>query len=249
MERFEDITELLGAAAGYIKKIQEGYERAKGDEEAVAVSRVEIKACLECLRSSLEYSAQDIWVAYTKKKNSVYFPYGKTEEDFNRSVKRNLPAVQDQFHEVYELIESLQAYKCGSDWLVWLCSSSNFNKHDRLSKQVRRNSINSTTNFGGVVAITGPGKAIFNNCYINGVPMSPTGQFVLSSERSIADMKNDAPGISLTRTFDWVEFELEGKPGDVIQKLLESHAQIVSFTESVRIKIRERSARAIESII
>lgn len=242
MERFDDITELLAAAAEYIKRIQDGYEKARNDEESIAVARVEIKACLECLRSSLEYAAQDIWSSYTKKKNSVYFPYGAQEDDFLRSVKRNLPAVREQFNEAYQLIESLQPHKCGSDWLHWLCSASNFNKHDRLSKQVRKNSKGSITNLGGAVGLAEGGTVVFNHCSINGTPVSPSGHFVLSSDRAVADMAREVPGIALTRAFDWVEFELEGKPGDVMKKLTESHVKIADFTNLIRIKISERLA-------
>ena len=89
----------------------------------------------------LEYSAQDIWFSFNNKNKKLYFPYGKTEALFHANVKRNLPKLGDNNPNVLHLIQSLQPFNCGDDWLAELCDQTNFNKHNKLGKQVRKNSI------------------------------------------------------------------------------------------------------------
>lgn len=138
MDRYSDIVELLSYVYKDIELIGEAYEAARKDEDQSQILRPKIKSCFENLRSVLEYSAQDIWASYTKKNNSVYFPYGKDEHDFLNSVKKNLPALKEQRIDLFELVERLQPHSCGSDWLYELCRHTNFNKHNRLSAQLRK---------------------------------------------------------------------------------------------------------------
>lgn len=235
MDRYSDIVELLSFVEEDISQIDVAYEVARKDESQLQVLRPKIKSCFENLRSSLEYSAQDIWASYTKKKNSVYFPYGKNEQDFLVSTKKNLPALKEQRSDIFSLIERLQPHACGDDWLYELCKHTNFNKHNRLSHQVRKNSSKSTTTFGNILRMDGAGAATFQDCYVGNQPMAKNGTFVFSSGRKVAEMNEDLNvTIPILREFDWVEFELHGSVYDVLKLLRISHLRISEFTVELK---------------
>lgn len=235
MERYSDINELLEFVAGDISLIAEEYEAARTDEDQAHVLKPRIKTCFENLRSALEYSAQDIWASYTKKKNSVYFPYGKDEKSFALSVKKNLPALKDQSPVVFNLIENLQPYKSGDDWLYVLCKHTNFNKHNRLSGQVRRNSSNSAMRLGNIIRMEGEGAIQFENCYVNDKPMSRNNTFILSSSRKVSEMSAElSMHVPLVREFDWVEFELENSVYDIMKLISKSHFNISRFVAELK---------------
>lgn len=234
MDRRSDIFELLESVGNDLLEIHGAYEAARKDEGKESVVRPKIKSCFENLRSCLEYTAQDVWASYTKKKNSVYFPYGKSEEFFISSVKRNLPGLKDQSPIAYKIIESIQPHVCGDTWLPDLCQHTNFNKHDRLSKQVRKNSPSSVTTFGNIIKLSGSGGVKFINCFANGLPMSKAGELVISSQRKVSEMNADlfAP-ILISREFDWVEFEILGTTSDILKLLKKSHLNISNFVAEI----------------
>jgi hypothetical protein len=235
MERYTDIVELLEFVTSDIALIAEEYEAARKDEEQSHVLRPRIKACFENLRSALEYSAQDIWASYTRKKNSVYFPYGKDEKCFTSSVNKNLPALKEQAPEVFNLVENLQPHKSGDDWLYVLCKHTNFNKHNRLSGQVRKNSSASSMRLGNVIRVEGEGSMAFVNCYVNDQPMSKNETFILSSTRKVSEMSAELSShVPIVREFEWVEFELEGSVYDIMKIISKSHANISSFVSELR---------------
>ncbi|VTX49790.1 hypothetical protein [Neisseria sicca] len=98
-----------------------------------AIDEVKFKSILENLRSSLEYIAQDINSMLSKPKDRIYFPYGKTKENFEGSINKNLSGIQYEYPKVYDYIESLQSHKNnGDDWLITMCSLTNHAKHNGL---------------------------------------------------------------------------------------------------------------------
>ena len=98
-----------------------------------AIDEVKFKSILENLRSSLEYIAQDINSMLSKPKDRIYFPYGKTKENFEESINKNLSGIQYEYPKVYDYIESLQSHKNnGDDWLITMCSLTNHAKHNGL---------------------------------------------------------------------------------------------------------------------
>jgi hypothetical protein len=234
MERYPDIVELLEEVQGDIEVISASYEKARNDEDQAKILRPKIKSCFEHLRSALEYSAQDIWRSYTKKQTSVYFPYGKTEEDFNRSLGKNLPALKEQAPNLFELVEALQPHKCGSEWLYELCRHTNFNKHDRLSPQKRENSSNSNTSLGCIVKNYGNATSSFTDCSYNGLPMAIGGTLEVSANRRVSEIKKDLfVPIPVLREFDWVEFKIDGSLFDILALIKTSHSEISKFTKEL----------------
>ncbi len=236
----EDAEEVLADSALIIAQLQCVYKNAEADEELSYVSKTQVKAAVEGLRSALEYTAQQIWRSYTKKKNKVYFPYGADIEKFHASVKRSLPALKEQSPSLYALVESIQPHITGETWLSELCSVSNFNKHNGLSKQTRKNSPGKTLSIGdGAIVLKDSSNLVIHNGYIDGVPLSLKGSLRLSSLSSEEDVRNQVNRlIPLTRNFDWVEFHIDIINSDVLSMLNRSHQMISVFVKSASSEIK-----------
>ena len=234
MDRHQEILELLETVRIDISEISEAYDKARRDEDLAVILRPKIKSCLENLRSCLEYSAQDIWRSYTKKKNSVYFPYGKTEHLFQCSVKKNLPALQARAPKIYELILSLQPFAGGGEWLGNLCKYTNFNKHNGLSPQVRKNSTLSTTSFGSMIRAEGAVTVVMKGCTYNGIPISKSGALTISPDKRVSEISEDINiPVSITREFDWVRFELDDSITDVRELIIESYSRVSDYVSDL----------------
>lgn len=144
MNRKNDTQALLDAASEQHKQIAAGYESALRNKSLDL--RVPVKNAMENLRSALDYMAHDIYEACCQPKRAanglpdpknIYFPYGRTENDFKSGAGRSLPALDTASPLVYKLLVSIQPFTCGDDWLYQLCSILNEKKHDRLTEQVR----------------------------------------------------------------------------------------------------------------
>lgn len=191
------------------------------------------------MRSALEYTSQDIWRSYTTKKNSVYFPYGKDEAAFLVSVKRNLPALQEQAPLLYDLVESIQPFITGESWLSELCAVSNFNKHNGLSGQLRKNSPSNRVEFGfGFIVIEDCEDVTIQDSSVNGVPVGKNGAVKFSSSSStsfIREQLNEA--LPFKREFEWVEFHIDITGSDALLMLKKAHFEVSDFVEKVHKEI------------
>lgn len=115
------------------------------------ITKVKLKSILENLRSSLEYMAQDINSALSKKGTRIYFPYGDTKEKFEQSIDRNLQAIQSEYPAIYDYIECLQPHKNnGDDWLVNMCDLTNRAKHKGLLEVENKGNDNVVLSSGGI---------------------------------------------------------------------------------------------------
>ena len=68
---------------------------------------------------------------------NIYFPYGRTNSDFRAGLGSSLPELDTNNPAVYDLVASIQPFRCNDPWLYDLCSILNQNKHDKLTAQVR----------------------------------------------------------------------------------------------------------------
>jgi hypothetical protein len=240
MKRYQDIIELLETVESNITSLKKSYDKAKKDEEQKEVLRPIVKSSLEHLRSILEYSTQDIWFSYNSRRNKdLYFPYGKTEALFKKSVeRRRLSTLANTKPKLYSLIESLQPHKCNNDWLIELCKQTNFNKHDRLSSQVRENSKESTINIGRAVRIDGNGDGgvcTFVDCNFNGIPVGHGKPAVISGDMSAKQVQEiiGAP-IPITKEFEWVEFRFEDSTIDTLMLIEKAYTEISKYISSLK---------------
>jgi hypothetical protein len=144
MNRKNDVNVILKAAREQYDDIRKGYDTALQDQSLDL--RVPIKNLMENLRSALDYMAHDIYetccqaaqvAAGKPNPRNIYFPYGRTEADFKSGVGSSLPGLSISAPVVYDLIVSVQPFRCSDDWLYSLCSILNEKKHDKLQAQVR----------------------------------------------------------------------------------------------------------------
>ncbi|MGR5150201.1 hypothetical protein ACQKP8_27100 [Photobacterium alginatilyticum] len=234
MDRYDDIKELLDTVEGNISTLKSKYDEARRAENVKTVLRPLVKSTLEHLRSILEYSAQDIWSHYNTKSKKLYFPYGQDDALFQANVKRNLPNLKTHYPAIYDLLESLQPFKCGDSWLKQLCDQTNFNKHNRLADQVRKNSEGSRTNVGNLVSMRG-GTVVFDNCSYNGMPLGQGKPAVISSDMSVDDIRKSVNlPIAIEREFDWVEFHFGDSAIDTLNLIESSYDKISSYIEELR---------------
>lgn len=234
MERYEDSVELLNEVKRNLVRIREQYKCARKDENIKFVLRPLVKTSLEHLRSILEYSAQDISTFYNSKNKRIYFPYGKDKESFQASVERNLPNIE-QNQPLYKLLESLQPHSSGDNWLIDLCTQTNFNKHNSLSKQVRKNSENSITDVGKLLRIDNSSAVTFNDCTYNGKPLGQGKSAVISGSMTTDEIKKiiGIP-IPVEREFEWIEFLFENSAQDTLQLIEKSHYKISQYIEKLK---------------
>ncbi|NCE83486.1 hypothetical protein [Pseudomonas sp. Q1] len=241
MSRFENAMEVLSAAEEIIAQLDEDYKKARAAESVLHVSKTKVKSALEYIRSALEYIAQDVWASYTKKGNSVYFPYGKDEVEFLKSVKKNLPALDEQAPKLFSIIRSIQPFCCGDEWLVSVCKASNFNKHNGLSAQVRKQSKSNVININGFGTFSNCEGLILDNCSFNGIPIAKSNRMVLSNSMPTSELQDQiSEGIVLSREFDWVEFHFEDYGVDVLLLITKAHSAVLDLVVQVNNEINGR---------
>jgi hypothetical protein len=233
MSRYEDALEVLSSGREIISSFEQEYELARSSSKLANMPRVEVKSAVECIRSALEFTAQDIWHSYTRKEHRVYFPYGKTKVAFDKSVKKNLPALEAQSPNLYSLVEALQPYACGDSWLEDLCVVSNFNKHKGLSTQIRKNSLGNAVSLGGMISVRNCADVTFNNVWIEDMPLGVHGSLVISNIPDFPIIGGQlSHGSLMTKEFDWVEFHIDLSDNDVLKLLSKSYVESVRFVES-----------------
>ncbi|VVM43466.1 hypothetical protein PS623_00375 [Pseudomonas fluorescens] len=217
-----------------IASFQEYYTAAASDEELLIVSRPKIKSALESIRSALEYTAQDIWKSYSRKQNSVYFPYGVDDKEFRKSLKRNLPGLAEQSPVLFSLLESIQPHISGKHWLPELCALSNFNKHNGLTKQVRKNSPGNTVKIGSLVQLSNSENVVITGSF-GGVELGKNGPVKLGNSMTTEQIRSQInESFQISREFDWVEFHYDGSGSDLLAMLKMAHSEVSVFVEKVR---------------
>ena len=230
MKRESSVNELMAESEELLTIIDGLYRSAETSEEIAAVAKPKVKSCLEHLRSSLEYIAQDLSevTASDKTPRNVYFPYGKDKSLFNKTIDKNLPELDVKFRNK---IESIQPHFCGDSWLLHLCKITNDHKHDQLQEQVRVNSSESITLLGGgAVAVDGTGVIHMGGAIIDGMKMPD--DYVLTAEKPINDLQQGHT-VSVERKYQWVKFVIKGTEIDVLDLLKKSQRYIQEFSSEI----------------
>jgi len=222
MSRKEDVEMVLTVAKKQHEDICEAYNKALHDESLDL--RVPVKNLMENLRSALDYMAHDIYelccqtarVASGKPKpRNIYFPYGRTEANFKSGVGSSLPQLATLAPNVYDLITSIQPFRCGDNWLYDLCSILNEKKHDRLTPQIRSETETYTVSSGTgsvTIRVNDPSvhvRSLPGAVKIFGVPAQFTDQGIRT-----------APSDKLThKRTKWVAFLFEDTNTNVLDLL------------------------------
>jgi hypothetical protein len=236
MSRKGDVNTIIAAAREQYANILKEYVRALREQSLDL--RVPVKNLMENLRSSLDYMAHDVYetccraarVAADKADlRKIYFPYGRTEAEFKSGVARWLPDLASNNPAVYDLIASIQPFRCNDIWLYDICSILNEKKHDKLKAQVRsetetytveseQNSVSTIVNDPNVKVTSMPGAV-----KIFGVPAEFTG-------KSIKTAASDKLTHKCTR---WVAFTFEGSNVNVIAMLDKAVVGITDFANKL----------------
>lgn len=226
LKRYSDINELLLETSVLLQQIDSAYFDATTNEDIIQIARPKVKSCLEHLRSCLDYVAADLSEATASPKTprNVYFPYGKDNKIFKKTLNKNLPELDDKYKP---FLESIQPHSCGNNWLLHLCKTTNFNKHTELQQQDRKNSEKSTTKLGNLVHMNGGSSITIGKLFVDGVHANPTGPLVLNKDKPVSEIRNElAIDIPVERKYEWVKFILKGTSTDVKDLLALAHVEI-----------------------
>lgn len=167
--RKDNVTALLNHATNDLtgsdfENIEQKYKAALSEKNIPTSLQIDVKNFMENLRSVLDYIAHDIYETVIKPERvkiclkeikNIYFPYGKSENDFKSGLGSSLPDLQSLNPKVFALIESIQPYKCSDVWLYEFCRIVNEKKHDTLSPQIRTETKTMTASIDGA-SITMP---------------------------------------------------------------------------------------------
>jgi len=215
--RKDNVVALLEHAANALqgsnlKSLKQQYNLALTEKQIPTSLQVDMKNFMENLRSALDYMAHDIYEivlkperdkAGEKEIETIYFPYGKTENDFKSSIGSSLPNLQALCPSIYAAIEGIQPHICGDGWLYEFCRILNEKKHNTLTPQKRtetKTMTASTNNVSVTMPINSPNFSIHQgeNCSvtIGGIP-------VRLSNQGIEPL---APGLQ-RRITTWVSFQ------------------------------------------
>lgn len=216
--------------------LEHSLERIKSLNTSTKISKVEVKNILENLRSSLEYTAQYINSSLSQKKQKLYFPYAITEKDFLNSINRNLTNLKNENSRIYNLIESLQPFKCNEFWLIDLCNATNIAKHSKALDIENQSTIEKK-----IIGIMSDGAKLiggslsnaditFSGNYINGKRMDD----VHIGNSEITVLKKGE--VSVEFNFEIVENKkiiIKDVQQDLLPFLTKCHSKIHDFTKTI----------------
>ncbi len=236
MNRRTDTRTIVTAARKQYESIRKDYDRAL--REHTLDLRIPVKNLMENLRSALDYMAHDIYDICCKPvriitgkpdPRNIYFPYGCTELDFKAGLGSSLPELDTNSPAVYDLVTSIQPFRCNDPWLCDLCSILNQNKHDKLTAQVRSETETySVENEHGSVSI------IVDNPNVRVTSMPGAVEVFGVPAQFTREGIRTAPSDKLTHRRDkWVAFTFEGSNVNVIGMLDKAVAGITDFADKL----------------
>jgi len=233
MKLNKEIQDLIVRASGDMEKIKHEYDNSLQQEEISSDLRISIKNCLENIRSSLDYLANQIFEENcTKKGNSkIYFPiYFENKTSFEKFMKKTFPDLKKVSSKLYTELESHQYYndKSIKEWMKDLVVLVNENKHRKLSAQTKteRKQLdissgnvgislrgNASIQMGTNTSISVGGRTIYG-----GQTISPDNPFIQGD-----------PALNITRTI-WLNFifdELKKSVIPTISNIIEGTQKII----------------------
>lgn len=237
--RNDDVTELLNEVTLINQEIEKNIERANKDLNIKEIVKPKVKSSLEHLRSCLDYLSHDIYdyvYASTdglsedeREKKIVYFPYGRNSNDFHSSLGKSFKNIKNINPDIYNLLESIQPYASGQNWLIDLCQITNSMKHNKLFKQKRRD--NKDLKVGNFIYISGFNKTksidISNNCF-NGKMQK--NSISIENGEIVTDIDKDDLDIEI---INWANFTFDGTSIQINNLLGDTNKEIFHFQDSL----------------
>jgi len=128
---------LLEQAAEGLKVLEREYGESVLGIRPTPAFRVATLNHLVQHRAILDYLAHGLLVFCTGVPNKVYFPIAKpgmgASKFRDRVEKRWLPGLPSARPDIFEVLESVQQYRPGNEWITAFANMTNSNKHVRLS--------------------------------------------------------------------------------------------------------------------
>lgn len=206
--RKSDIEGLLKRSNDTLQKILPEYEASLKSKKIGQDLRIDVKQCLDLLRSILDYLAHDIRETYCPSadpKGRFYFPILPDSSKFATRMNQWYPGLQTSNGDVWNFLETNQPYKRGKEWLGQFNKVNNENKHDKLVEQTKTESTGgSRITTPGVGSITwNKGVTFSKGISLMGAPVDPATQMPIPRsgqkvERIIwVDFKFEETGVSV----------------------------------------------------
>jgi len=235
MKRYDDVLALIEESKEQYIEVKKSYDKSLKDKSLDI--RIKVKNLMENLRSILDYTCRDIYEDICRHHRQklgkadprrIYFPYGRNENVFKRSIGGSLPDLEALSPSIYGLIKSAQPFVSNNSWICDLCEINNENKHDKLTPQTReeietytaegpQGSVSIISNNPNVRVTSQPGAV-----RIFGVP----AQFTPEGIRT-------APSNLQHRRTIWVSFIFEGTNINVLNLLTNAVPGVETLTTSI----------------
>lgn len=228
--RNADITLLLDDVNKNILVIEAEIRKAIGDIDVQSVLKPKVKSCMEHLRSCLDYFAKDVYetVIGGNHTHKVYFPYGEENKTFKlRLNQTGLKKLEGKNKEVYDIIESIQPFRNGDNWLVVLCKLTNENKHSQLTPQERLDGMALSGNGKPYIVVDNKSTVIFENCIIEGEPI---GLLCFAGGQAYSSKNLSETNLNLV---DWTDFVFSDFNISVIDLLKKAHYHISELQQKL----------------
>ena len=200
--RSENIQALLEKAGVQLGKIKVEYSKSLHAKAINATFRIDIKNLCENMRSVLDYIAHDIHERDCQKESSggrFYFPILPDKKSFDRRLDQWFPGLRQVAPNVVSVLEAVQPFQSGQEWLGLFNQLNNENKHGDLVEQTRieHQETRVTGQRGGQVSWT-PGVTFGQGVSVMGVPIDPRTQLPVPH-----------PSIKVEKII-WVDFQFNG---------------------------------------
>lgn len=178
--RKTNIDALLSKAQDQLKAIRAEYDRSLHAQKIDPALKIDIKNLCENLRSALDYIAHDIREKHcpaANPKDRFYFPILPDAQTFAKQANQWFPGLAAACPAVWTLLESIQPYQLGYQWLGRFNRLNNENKHGNLVEQTRKETHRITATSSGVSVSWNPASVRFGaGVHIGGVPVNPSTQ-------------------------------------------------------------------------
>lgn len=140
MTRYKSIQSLLKYSHKQCKQIESLYNISLTKKIIDSELQPLIKNYLENLKSCLDYCAHDIYEKITQNGNStkLYFPIKSTRAEFETIIKKDFTSLNLVSAKIFDILEEVQPYNKGGQWLEEFNKLTNDNKHQDLTPQIKK---------------------------------------------------------------------------------------------------------------
>lgn len=223
--RKNNIDALLKKANDQMKAIRAEYDRSLQAKEIEPALKIDIKNLCENLRSALDYIAHDIREKHcpvANPKDRFYFPILPDAQAFAKQTSQWFPGLASASPALWALLESIQPYEPGHEWLGRFNRLNNENKHGNLVEQTRHEAHRITASFAGGSVSWDPSSVTFGpGVFIGGVPVNPANQLPIPH-----------PSQTVQKTI-WVDFQFSGIGVSALSLLSDALSGIADITNRV----------------